>query len=230
VRSTASRLDGAGFRRFLPSLLLCLLAACSTTPEATHLPLPAESTAEAPTPGEEVGCPLPLDSVDAAPETIPVHAVELKGVRGGCAWFSVPGTVDEVRAMLLDFEHADGHRSWARQYTLLSRTEDEAFARWQFEGKLGVNPTVELRFDLDPDDPSLIRYQLVKPAFGLAAFFGDYRILPAEDDRTKTLVMERIFIASGLPFLTASQQDIEDGIHEDIRLMREWMEERTAGR
>jgi len=41
-------------------------------------------------------------------------------------------------------------------------------------------------------------------------------------------LIERVFIASGLPFVGASAADIADGLRKDVERLREWRRERLG--
>jgi hypothetical protein len=199
------------------ALLFALAApACRATPGATRLDESAVAR-----------------SIDPANAVLPaaeleVQPLELEGVRGGRIVFSVEASVEEVVETLLDFEHADGHRAWAVHHEPLSRTGQQATARWKFEGRGGLNPTVELQFDVAREGrEAVVTYHLLKPAFGVAAFFGEYRVHPSTRARP-TLLEETVFIDSGVTFANATQQEIAAGLREDARLLREWIRARGA--
>ncbi|HGY91761.1 MAG TPA: hypothetical protein ENK43_11375 [Planctomycetes bacterium] len=212
-------------RTTIPMLLIALtLVACTTTPGAEALP-------DKETVRDRVRTPAPLPGPADAPPRHPIvyEALEYKGVRGGRITFDTEGRPEEVLAMLLDFEHAKGHRAWAKTYESLPAVEGRPRARWNFEGHMGINPSVILEFDIrhEAGDAIVVRYKLVKTAFGLGAFFGDYRIEPIAGARRSRLT-ERVFIDSGTWLANASKKDVEDGLREDARLIQAWMKERTS--
>jgi hypothetical protein len=170
----------------------------------------------------------PAVAREPAPWPEPLYqALELRGVKGGRIEFLLPGTPEQVHAMLLDFEGAEGHRSWARGYQTLERSPGRVVAEWRFRGKMGINPTVHIAFESKQEGAATtVSYTLVKKAFGIASFFGDYRIEPLPDQPGRTRLSERVFIDSGIPFTNAKPEDIEKGLREDARLMRLWMEQR----
>jgi hypothetical protein len=206
-------------RRVIGLLVIGLLAGCAG-PEAIRLD--GEPSPEA--------ASLPgLEGAERDAEDLEVRPLELKGVRGGEIALLIDGSPEQVSAMLLDFAHADGHRAWAREYRLLDSEGEEVRAEWRFEGKMGVDPTVELSFRrIAGVEPIVLRYELSETAFGLAAFFGDYRIQSVPGDPARSLLVERVFIDSGLFFVNASAEDIAAGLREDARLMRAWMRERLG--
>jgi hypothetical protein len=157
--------------------------------------------------------------------------LELDGVKGGALAFVVPGTVEQVSAALLDFDHAAGHRSWAKRgYRTISRSPERVHAEWRFEGRMGMHPTIEVEFLPETDARgSRIRYRLVKKGLGIATFFGDYRLEPVAGSPARTRVTERVFLDSGLAFANASHEDLEKGLQEDARLLAAWMAARTGG-
>jgi len=195
-------------------ILVCMAAACSTDPGATSLPAGPDSA------------PVSRPRSDQPDE---FAALELRGVKGGRLSWTVPGTPAEVAAMLLDFDQAAGHRAWARHYRVVKREADRVVAQWKFKGKLGINPTVVLEFLRVRDGRDVtLRYRITKPDFGLAAFFGDYRLTQVSRNPPQTRLTERVFIDSGIWLARASPEDIKKGLHADARLIRAWMEKRTA--
>jgi hypothetical protein len=202
-------------------------------PPARPAPVSVPPLATAPAPGSAAASPTPAGA--AAPASAPAPreglfaALEVNGVKGGELGFVVPGTVAEVEAALLDFDAATGHRAWAQRYRVVSRSGSQVVAEWRFKGRMGVNPTVHLEFTPEPDGVGRrIRYRVVQKAFGIASFFGDYRLEPLAGEPPRVLVTERVFIDSGLSFNNASHEDVEKGLREDARLFRAWMEERTG--
>ena len=222
--------------------LLVLLAlgfstgACSTTPGATELPEPgpAESgreeamsvPVEVPVVREPEAATAPSPADPPAPN-YPYEKLEYKGVRGGRIRFEVAGTPDDVLAMLLDFDHAAGHRAWAKTYTALPDDGTRRLARWDFEGEAGINPSVDLEFTERRNEKGItLRYKLARTEFGLAAFFGAYEIRPTSESLRSQLT-ETVFIDSGTWLANASEEEIEAGLREDAKLIVEWMDLRT---
>jgi hypothetical protein len=205
--------------RAIGLLTLALVAACAG-PEANRLEgQPSPEAASLPG----------LAGAERDAEELEVRPLELKGVRGGEITLLIDGSPEQVLEMLLDFAAADGHRAWAREYRLLESDGETVRAEWRFEGKMGVDPTVELSFRRIPGGELIVlRYELSKTAFGLAAFFGDYRIRSVARDPPRSLLVQRVFIDSGLFFVNASAEDIAAGLREDARLMRAWMRERLG--
>ncbi|MCA9323386.1 MAG: hypothetical protein KDB53_21810 [Planctomycetes bacterium] len=211
-------------------VLIFGLAACTTTPDATELP-PEEGGAriqviEAPPAVEGAEPPTP----PAGEPEVHYEALALKGVRGGLIRCEIDGRPEDIKAMLLDFAHAAGRRAWARSYEFLREADGSVFARWDFEGKAGINPSVVLEFrERSRDGTMVIRYRLAETAFGLGAFFGDYQAtaLP-ETTPPRSQFTQRVFIDSGTWLANASQEEIEAGLREDTRLIRAWMRERLA--
>ncbi len=207
-------------------LIALTLAACTTTPGAEALP--DKETTDA-----RISAVAPLPTPADTPRRHPMvyEALEYKGVRGGRIAFDTEGRPQEVLAMLLDFDHAKGHRAWAKTYESLPAVDGRPRARWNFEGHMGINPSVVLEFDVrrESGDAIVVRYKLVKTAFGLGAFFGDYRIERIKGARRSRLT-ERVFIDSGTWLANASAKDVEDGLREDARLIQTWMKERTRNK
>lgn len=201
----------------IASLVVALVAAGCRSPGATQLG------------PEGLGFPPPDPRLASAPaEELAVEPLEQDGVRGGRVAFTVDRSPEEVLEMLLDFEGADGHRSWARKFELLERSQAVVRARWTFAGRLGMNPSVVI--ELTPERhgaATVVTYRVTEPAFGLAAFFGDYWILPL--DTGGSIVVERVFIDSGVVFANASARDIAAGLREDARRLREWAHIRWDG-
>ena len=171
--------------------------------------------------------PLPQDLIRRKRDNGELSAEELR-------WF-IQGTTDgsipdyQVAAMLMDQAGADGHRAWARKYREISREGDRVVGEWSFRGKMGINPVVQIEFvQARAGDAIDIDYKVVKRALGIKSFFGDYRIDPVPGVPTRSRLKARVFIDSGMPFVNASHQDMEDGLREDAKLMREWMEQRAG--
>jgi len=159
---------------------------------------------------------------DAGPDYQPLA---LSGVRGGKLRFDLPGTVDAVVDMLLDFDHMNGKRPWAKHYRTIKQTEARTLAEWTFRGKLGIAPKVELEYRLTRARGSAtIRFHLTKKAFGVAAYFGEFRLVPAGANRVS--VVAQVFIDSGLIFVNASAKDIEKGLREDAKQLAQWIQDR----
>jgi len=205
-------------------------------PAPDPVPAPAAAPAE-PAPAAPAPDPASAPPRAAAPiATVPAPAspvfnrLELDGVKGGRLTFVLPGSVDQVAAMLVDFDHAEGHRSWAASYRTLSRAKDRVEAEWKFRGKLGIHPTVKMELRSSRDAKGfLLRFHLTKTATGIASFFGDYRLVLLAGKPAHTRITERVFIDSGLWIANASYEDIEKGLREDARLMTAWMAERDPG-
>jgi len=97
---------------------------------------------------------------------------------GGQLSFVLPGTPREVLEMLLDFDSASGHRSWAKEYKLLERGADRTLARWTFKGKFGINPKVALEFRrLAVSEGLHLEYGTTESAWGMRNFAGEYRLV-----------------------------------------------------
>lgn len=210
---------------------------CCSAPDATTLPedeseirtVGGTRAPTAETPADPSGDPAEASARGQAPipATTTYEALTLRGVKGGRIRFVVPGTVGDVLRMLLDFDHAAGHRAWARTYHTLAHDEEGVLAQWTFRGKMGIAPTVHLRFRVEHgDEGAVVRYELEKKAFGIASFFGDYRVTPRPGTPPRVEIAERVFIDSGIPIANASAEDIEKGLREDARLIRAWMAER----
>ncbi len=205
----------------LTPLLLAL--GCTSTPNASELP--ADESAVQTIVQEESP---KTEAKPAQDPPIPVSRLNLKGVKGGKITFLVVGTPSEVADALLNFDLGADHRSWAVRFETLEGKKGMTRARWYFEGKAGINPTVELGFwrDTPKENEIRIRYRLVKKAFGLGAFFGDYVLRPDAQDPTKTAITERTFIDSGVWIANASYEEIEAGLREDAKLLTAWFESR----
>ncbi len=170
-----------------------------------------------------------VTAAELAADELTVEPIELEGVRGGRIAFALDGSPQDVAAMLLDFDAMTGKRPWAVEYESLPAGTATARARWRFEGKAGVNPTIELDFTLEATTvPTRLEFHASKPAFGLAAFFGTHELWPHPDRKNATLMRFDLYIDSGLPFANATAEDLENGLREDARQMRAWMESRAA--
>lgn len=220
-----------------------VFAGCASPPEVQEIPADeTEIVRTGPEPSVEPATAEPSSAVepDNGPQpedqarepadpfdALPFNPLELRDVRGGELTIALAGSPDAVASMLLDFENADGNRAWARKHTVLSSDERGLVARWEMEGKAGIEPVVELAFRRDTmkDGTIRIRFRLRKEDFGLAAFFGDYRIRASEGGST---VRQRVFIDSGLWIANASLEEIEAGLREDSKLLRAWLAERAT--
>ena len=133
--------------------------------------------------------------------------------------------------MLLDFEHAADNRAWARTFEVIRRTKDRVVARWNFEGRAGINPSCVLGFVVVPkEDGVVVRYKILEDDFGLAAFFGDYRVIRFAESPPRSKLVQRVYIDSGIALVNASADDIATGLREDARRILEWMKKRRQGR
>ena len=160
------------------------------------------------------------------------------GAKGGQLVYGLPGTVDDVVAMMLDFGAAVGRRPWARSYRVIEKTDNRVVAEWKFDGRMGVNPKVEIEFEIDrgagngeatrPNSSALITFKLRKRAFGLARFFGQHYIAPLNGSEKEVWVSSSKFIDSGIFITNASHKDVEDGLRADATAMHKWMRERLA--
>lgn len=190
------------------ALLLPSLAACATAPDDIDLDVP----------------PVVATGAERVAEELEVVEIEYAGIRGGMITARMPGRPHEVVELLLDFDRADGHRAWASHHQTVSRTEAETVALWRFHGSLGIEPACTLVFrSARQGSAAVVEFEQLDTAFGLAAFFGDYRVIPLERD---SLMVARVYIDSGLPFVNASAADIAAGLREDVRLLRTWLETR----
>ena len=158
------------------------------------------------------------------------ESLSLKGTQGGKLEYDIEGTPAQVADMLLDFEGANGVRPWATNYRKLSSTGDTTKAEWQFKGKMGVNPKVVVALVRTDGAGAIvrIRFKLERKAFGIAAFFGDWKIRPVAGAEGRSHMTARMYIDSGLPFVNASSKDIEDGLRKDADKMRSWMQQRLG--
>lgn len=237
--------------RCLLAVVLVFTAVGCTTPGAVELApdqdppevalesRPAESSPTTPTAdpdqknpaasNPELPTTAPAPSAEA--DDVTVKEVEYQGVRGGRTVYTIAGTPDDVAAMLVDFDGADGRRAWAKTYRTIKKSADEVVAQWKFEGKAGIDPDCDLVFNIVRRKADIvIRFKLQRTDFGLAAFFGDYRIESAGDGQSK--ITARVYIDSGVAIANADAEDISSGLKEDAKLMRAWMIERrkSAGR
>ena len=116
------------------TLTLALLASCATAPADRASAEPQTLTASSES-ADRCGAEAGLDTF---------VALEEDGIRGGALSVQLPASVDQVFDALLDFERANGHRSWAESFELLETEADQfgprRVARWNFRGKLGVKP------------------------------------------------------------------------------------------
>lgn len=156
------------------------------------------------------------------------RALEHKDVLGGRFSCEMAGDASRLATLLLDFEAMAGHRAWARRFEVLETKGDIQRVRWHFEGKAGVNPAPVLAFQVRRREPSfLARFRIVEEDFGLAAFFGDYLVEPLAEgpDGPRLRFTQRVYIDSGLWIANASAEEIEAGLREDARLLRDWLQQ-----
>ncbi len=186
---------------------------------------PADPTpAPAPAPAPAASAPTPV------PSDMKYSALKIKSVKGGQLVYAAHGTPDGFVQMLGDFENALGNRAWAQTYETLERSADRVVAKWKFRGKMGINPTVHIEFVTTKrsEAGATVEFKLVKKSLGIASFFGDFKITRLPGTPPRVQVVQRQFIDSGISFANASAEDIEKGLREDARLIRLWMEKRTA--
>ena len=215
--------------------LLVAGSACTSLPAVDELPEAGSETRVETLPQEgetaaEAQAGPGAETVETAPEAeLPVKRLRLEDVRGGELDFELPGRPEEVAAALLDFAGASGHRAWAPLIEALPARGETLLSRWHFEGEMGIDPVVVLGFREKVDAESrLIRFKIVERDFGLAAFFGDYRIRASATDAGRSRVRARIFIDSGVTIANASDEEIAAGLREDARMLESWMKERLA--
>lgn len=222
--------------RAIATLLLAALAApfgCAS-PGAVSLPPEDEPVAvrpdedETPPGGLETPESAPVLPPDAPPE-VGFRRISHRGVNGGEARFTLPGAPEDVASMLVDFNHMTGRRPWAVRYTHLSTDGDIHRSEWAFAGKAGMDPVCILRHRVErPEGRIIVRFQLERPDFGLAAFFGDIALDADGRDPGRTRVRQRLFIDSGVLIANASFEDIEAGLRQDALDMDRWMRQRLA--
>ena len=222
-----ARTMGAG-THFILVLCLMLTAACTTTPDAEELPDNEKLVQEEPVHSAQEASPPAAGTKEPS---WPVRRLKIKGVRGARITFEATGTPEFIAKALLDFEGDAGHRSWVKSFAPLPPLGKLQRARWDFEGKAGINPTVEVGFKVEGTGEKMrIRYRLTKKDFGLGAFFGDYLIELKSLNPPRSTIRERTFIDSGVWIANASFEEIEDGLKEDARLLIPWLEERWQNR
>ena len=154
---------------------------------------------------------------------------ERDGMKGGRLVYDLPGSVDDVLAMLLDFDHAEGHRSWASEYRVVEREGERVLAEWRFRGRLGIRPRVQIQFSVFRDGPTAsVNFALQKNAFGMSRFSGNHTLTPLPGDSPRVRMESTVFIDSGISLANASHEDVEKGLRADALLMSAWMEERLA--
>jgi hypothetical protein len=176
-------------------------------------------------PAAAVGAAGRDPSLDAPPV---YRELEDNGAAGGEIAFAVPGRPADVLAMLLDFANEGGNRPWRTACRVLSHNGDRWEVEAAFDGSAGVNPVVVLVHQVLPDgDGFLVRFHLERGAFGLRRFDGEYEIRPAGPAHCR--LRQRVFIHSGLPLLNASAADVRDGLVEDAKMIRAWMQRRLGG-
>jgi len=175
-----------------------------------------------------MGMKLPEDVVLPGGEPVFVPA-EHDGMKGGRLIYDLPGHVDDVLAMLMDFEHAEHHRSWASKYRLIERKGDRAVAEWKFHGRFGIEPKVQIQFaTFHRGSKARVNFALKKTAFGMAGFTGEHSLSPLPGDPPRVRIESTLFIDSGIFFAGASREDIEKRLRADARLMTEWMQARLG--
>lgn len=211
------------FNRQLGVLLVLTLTcfSCESLPEADSLP-EQEVAIETPEGQENEPSTENEQNQPAGPK---FTKLRYKDVRGGRITVEIPGTPSQVEEALLDFANAAGNRAWAREYRTIKTEGDEIWANWKFDGKMGINPDVDLHFRRGlKDGARRLRFRLSRKAYGLAAFFGDYQLREAKPGYTS--LRAQVFIDSGLWIANASFDEIRDGLVEDAKLLDAWMKKR----
>jgi hypothetical protein len=160
-----------------------------------------------------------------AAEELVVQRVEHSGVVGGRIVYTLAGTPDEVHAALHDWENMAGHRAWARSFEVLADRDGVSRTRWVFRWGLAMSPEVVVAQEtLRTEDELVVRYRLEAGVMELSAFFGDYRIRP-DAVPGRSLMVQRAYTDGAFGGIDGDA--LRDGLREDARLLREWMDERT---
>jgi len=216
-------------RRFL--LLAALLGAVLLVgwralrdDESPSVPPPAVE----PTPRGDTGA-ASADGSTPIPTEVEFRTATRAGVSGGQLTTTLPGTPEQIRAMLTDFEHAAARRSFANRLEVLSHETNEVEAAVTLKGKLGVSPTIHVLYTTErAGDAITIRYQLTKKAFGVAAYSGEYVMEPLPGTPARSRYTSRIFLSSGISIAKIDPDDVESGQRTDAGELRAWMAQRQA--
>jgi hypothetical protein len=148
---------------------------------------------------------------------------------GGEISFVAPGTPRDILGLLLDFHGDAGHRPWRAGNRLLSIEGDRYRVEARYSGRVGINPTVVLVYEVLPTLEGhgyVVKFQVDEAAFGLKRFEGEYEVRAVDAGCSR--LRELVFIDSGLPFVNASPEDIHAALHEDAGSIRKWIRERLA--
>lgn len=163
--------------------------------------------------------------------TITFVPLEDGEVLGGEATSLLPGTPAEILAALTDFEAAAVHRSFANDMKVLSQEGDHHDVALTLKGRVGVNPTIHVRYTESKEGAAVIlSYALTKKALGMAHYEGRYKIEPVEGTPPRSRFSSRIFLSSGISLMKIDHEDIEEGQRTDQRELRAWMNTRLQAR
>ena len=211
-------------RRALFLLPLLVLSACS----AGRALAPDQRTPE--TPAAE-----PTGTVVVARTPIPTavrfQPIQRRGVRGGQLTTVLPGTPEQVADMILDFDEAARHRSFAREMRVLSRKGNRVEVAISLKGKMGISPKIHVAYTkTQVGDAVRVEYVLTKKAFGISSYSGELMIEPVEGTPARSKYTSKTFVASGIMFAKVKSSDIERGQRTDAGELRTWMTKRLASR
>ena len=163
------------------------------------------------------------------PTDISFTPLEQDGVMGGRATTTLPGTPAEIYTAITDTEHAAAHRSFARKMEVLSRERENLELALTLKGKLGISPTIHVLYQTTRTEGDItITYALTRKAFGIARYFGSYRIQPLPGSPARSRFTSTIFISSGVSLASVDHEEIEAGQRADQIELRAWMRERLA--
>ncbi|MGQ9588860.1 MAG: hypothetical protein ACUVYA_01050 [Planctomycetota bacterium] len=151
------------------------------------------------------------------------------GMAGGEISFVAPGTPRDLLGLLLDFHGDAGHRPWRAGNRLVCSERDRYRVEARYSGRVGINPTVVLLYDVLPAPEGhgyVVKFRVDEAEFGLKRFEGEYEVRAVDAGCSR--LRETVFIDSGLPFVNASAEDVRAALHEDAKSIRRWMRERLA--
>lgn len=198
-------------------LLLSVLASCQSIASVTQLPPDIageiEFTAE------------DIEIAKGPSDQLPVAQLRVEDVKGGGVSFVLDGRPQDVKAMLLDFEGANGQREWCEKYEKVFVGESTAESVWHFKRYKIFKPVVRLLYEFHEEDNGeqvVIEFRAAEPAVGIAALFGQYRLHALEDEVDKTLMHARVFIDTGFA-IGVSAEDMESGLRTDAQNLRDWI-------
>lgn len=197
----------------------------STAPQPTDVQPASRTTNTSEAQAAPSAAPTPI------PTEVDFRAVTRDGLSGGETTTILPGTPEQIRAMVMDFEQAADHRSFAKRIDVVSRDGNSVEAALTLKGKMGVSPKIQVRYTAERNDSGvIIRYELTKKTFGIARYQGEYVIEALPGTPARSRYTSRIFLSSGIAIAKINRADVESGQRADAGELRAWMTERLRAK